>query len=238
MSQPALADTDNFGELQSLRDVLTRIPGGVDQWRLLARLGMWNGPVHANPVEPHRYPTRFSDLEGSALTDELAFWLSEQARVLEVVGVLTALKEPLAVREKSEMAAARSRVLRAAAEAEEAAEVAVLTLEAELEARISEAQERAEAEGATPARAKAMAKTENAGLAAKIAQLRKGEKITSGTVSDRALSDPAVVQIQKVTGLVSLLLAGALGHKEAVVAVCAGLSREISYRTGMMAGRM
>ena len=180
----------NLGSMRNLSEVLARIPGGHDMWRLVARMGMWNSATHNAPEPLRAYPRAYSELEGTRLSDESAYWQSEKARCDEVIGVLTALRDRLRLLEKREQAAARGRVMSRESERE------------------------GEVEG--------LAKV----------------KLTTTQIADKAALDPAVTDAQDVASMVELLLASASAHREAVITIVQGLSREVSYRSAMIQARV
>jgi hypothetical protein len=105
-------DATTLDELGTLRAALSRLPGGAEAVRLMARLGLWTTSAHAKPGERQPFPSRFSTLGPDELSDLSARVTSDAGRVIELVGILAGIDAQLRIRAKASRAGARSRARR------------------------------------------------------------------------------------------------------------------------------
>lgn len=102
-----------MASIQALRQALERIPDGADAVRLFAKLGLWTSESHRTPAERKAFPTEFSKLGPSELSDLSARVVSDAGRVVELTGLLNGLEARLELRLRAARASARSKARRA-----------------------------------------------------------------------------------------------------------------------------
>lgn len=104
-------DIPSLENFASLKDLLSSMPSGESAARLASTMGIWTPKVHKSVADRSAapsYPSSFSGLSDAQLSDTNAYWLSELARSIELVGMLEG--QLVMVKLKCRSARAASRV--------------------------------------------------------------------------------------------------------------------------------
>ena len=108
-----MTSTISLDGMRSLNNVLQRLPDGEQALALVRRMGLWSPRVHdPSDGRVRTFPTNYSALQGTRLSDECAYWQSEAFRATELCGLLEGQRVKLVTEGKSLRAATRAKLRR------------------------------------------------------------------------------------------------------------------------------